>query len=123
MIDTIREQLEAEHADRVAREADRQSGERERDLDKHRAQARLRREVRDAFYKEKGYVEYENSRGETVWLLPEEHERRVRSRRHRKRRKVSPTQKLFEVGSKPWWIMVAAGFLLLGLALGKFVLG
>ncbi len=104
----MRQQLEEEHAQRL------------RQLEERRASARARREARGAgarqvavtelqqelrerFYKEKGYRLYTDSTGREVWLTPEEFA--VRSRRRKERKRPMHDQ---ELGQRRIWYVYGA---------------
>lgn len=118
----LRQELEAEHEARVAKAADQREHREVDELALVLARARVEREVREAFFKEKGYRPYENSRGETEWLLPEEYERRMRARKRRSKRGKRPTpQEGLQLGVMGW-ALVIVGAMGVGFALLRFVL-
>lgn len=58
--------------------------ERRREADKETDRARLRREVAQKFWEEKGYKLYTDSRGNTMWMTEEAYERRMRRKKRRR---------------------------------------
>lgn len=80
--DRLRAELEADHRRRVEQAtAPSPLEQAAREEAARRERERLEAEVREAFYLEKGYKRYENSRGQIEWLLPDEYERRMRRRK------------------------------------------
>lgn len=108
----LRRQLEQEHVERVQQQTERHA----RRTDRHHTpeaviRAQVEKEIREKFFEEKGYKKYENSRGEIEWLLPDEYERRMKSRKSRKRRRSTGEADLL----KPWmWAALAIGTVLAG---------
>lgn len=87
----LRRQLEQEHAERVARFAERRAVGKERAKERQERKRRTKtHKVESAerlrFYKDKGYKKYVDSRGREMWLLPEEFAWRVKARKARESR-------------------------------------
>ena len=88
----IRAELEAEHNQRVEGVAASKLRAAERRGDKNSQHRReemdaLRIELQHKFYTENGYQIYVDSRGDELWLSPEEYAWRVKRRGNRKRNK------------------------------------
>ena len=89
----FREELEAEHEDRVEAQKRRETRSKTKLMAKQRerqilAEEELKQQVRAKFYVEKGYKLYTDSAGREHWLTPEEYEWRMRMRaRHDKNRR------------------------------------
>lgn len=92
-----RAELETEHEERLERIRQRREHAKTRSRDKSDERKRIeetmvREQVREEFYKEKGYRLYTDSTGRELWLSPEEYEWRQRRHRHgrHKRRIYEP---------------------------------
>ena len=78
----VRADLELEHQRRLSRQNEPSpQSELARVESERRERERLEAKAREAFFLEKGYQRYENSRGQVEWLLPDVYEKRVRRRR------------------------------------------
>jgi hypothetical protein len=110
----FRQEVKTEHERRLAAldEPKKKRSSAENELQREAALAALRQEVRTAFYLEKGYVPYTDSRGLTNLVPPEELERRQSRQRRSKRR----PKYLAKVQNYPYFGYVIV--LLLGMALG-----
>ena len=90
----VRAELEAEHELRGERLRQRRQHAKARARDKADERRRIeeslvREQVREEFYKEKGYKLYTDSTGRELWLSPEEFEWRQKRHRHgRRKRKI-----------------------------------
>jgi hypothetical protein len=87
---SILEELDREHARRqvgVERKRERLRGKRDREQQRQQEldNAALREQLRARYYTERGYMQYTDSRGRSMWLSPEEYEWRTKYRRRRKR--------------------------------------
>jgi len=117
------EQLEREHQEAKERFAKRKEMSKERREAKReekaeKAEIQRQREIREKFYKDKGYKRYVNSRGKVMWLLPEEYEWRTRARKAREQRHA----KYRNVGDKGkqeklLWVGLVLIAMVIGLAL------
>jgi hypothetical protein len=83
----FRKEVEEEHQRRTEamEEVKRRQAEDAEIIKQERAAeiARIRAEVREGFFEGHGYVQYQDSRGQRMWLTHEEYERRTRRRRKR----------------------------------------
>lgn len=87
----MRADLEADHQKRLGRLGEPSPMEEAARAElARRERERVEAEVREAFYLEKGYKPYENSRGQTEWLLPEEYDKRMRRRKRDRTRPKGP---------------------------------
>lgn len=98
----ILEELEQEHAERLEKLAHRKQRARERiEVRKEAVRAqgtkKLREEVRDRFYDEKGYVEYVDGSGRREWVPKEEYEWRMRRRKKSRRSDLPMSNRMREV--------------------------
>jgi hypothetical protein len=98
----LRDELEQEHAERLEKLDLRKR--RARDRSEERMQAlraegtkKLRDEVRDQFYDEKGYVEYVDASGRREWVPKEEYEWRMRRRKRSRRADLPMSNRMREV--------------------------
>ncbi|MCB9730976.1 MAG: hypothetical protein H6746_21065 [Deltaproteobacteria bacterium] len=119
----LQEQLQQEHQERLAKTGTRAR----RGVNRSEEYERMvvAKELRERFYEEHGYVRYTNSRGETEWLLPDEAERRQKSRRRRRKSRKKHSAQA-PVDREPFsgrtWALLAAAALFLSVFLGYFVL-
>lgn len=115
----FREELEAEHRQRledledrkmnaVRRSQKRQNRKRQKEV------LELRAEVENEFRKEKGYVLHEDSRGHQRWLTPQEAEWKKR----RKSRRVRRPHKKTRITPKRWEYLLYAGIGIVAVLLG-----
>ncbi len=117
----------AEHERRMGRsEAEKQEQKRVertnsgRDaLEREAEIARLRLEVREAFWNEQGYVAYIDSRGTRLWLTPGEYEERM----SRRKRSKKPGAAKLAMPVVPQRVMLIALVVFLAVAVGIFVGG
>ena len=89
------------------------------ELEREAEIARLRLEVREAFWIQQGYVAYVDSRGTRLWLTPDEYEERM-SRRKRKKKPGMPKLAMPEI---PQRVVLVAVVLGLAVVVGLFVGG
>ncbi len=86
------EAREAEKARSRGEEEAAEAAERKRQEERFRREEEIRRlkaEVEEAFYTERGYLKYVNHRGKVLWLTPEEYRiRKERRRRNRRKKKL-----------------------------------
>ncbi len=114
----FREELEAEHGERLeALEKKRDKLRAKRETREQRQKnielEELRTQLRDQFFLDKGYRRYTDSRGREHWLSPEEYDWRMSHRRRRRKRRfrAATTRRLLTVG-------IYVGILLLAVVLG-----
>jgi len=98
----IREELEQDHAERLEKLAHRKQRAKERTAERKETQRlegtkKLRDEVRDRFYDEKGYVEYVDASGRHEWVPKEEYEWRMRRRKRTRRSDLPMSNRMREV--------------------------
>jgi hypothetical protein len=98
----ILEELEQDHAERLEKLAHRKQRAKERTQDRKEAvrlqgTKKLRDEVRDRFYDEKGYVEYVDGSGRREWVPKEEYEWRMRRRKRSRRSDLPMSNRMREV--------------------------
>jgi hypothetical protein len=105
----ILDELEREHADRLEKLEKRKDRARAKTHERRedvRAETtkKLRDEVRDKFYEEKGYVEYVDASGRREWVPKEEYEWRMRRRKKSRKPDLPMSNRMREV------IVIALGF-------------
>ena len=98
----ILDELEQEHAERLEKLDHRKQRARDRSEERlHVARAegakKLRDEIRDRFYDEKGYVEYVDGSGRREWVPKEEYEWRMRRRKKGRRSDLPMSKRMREV--------------------------
>jgi hypothetical protein len=98
----ILEELEQEHAERLEKLAHRKQRAHERTEERKQAlrahgTKKLRDEIRDRFYDEKGYVEYVDASGRREWVPKEEYEWRMRRRKRSRRSDLPMSRRMREV--------------------------
>lgn len=98
----ILEELEQDHAQRLEKLAHRKKRAKERTAERKEAlrlqgTKKLRDEVRDQFYDEKGYVEYVDASGRREWVPKEEYEWRMRRRKRSRRSDLPMSNRMREV--------------------------
>jgi hypothetical protein len=98
----ILEELEQDHAERLEKLAHRKQRAKDRTQDRKEAirlqgTKKLRDEVRDRFYDEKGYVEYVDASGRREWVPKEEYEWRMRRRKRSRRSDLPMSNRMREV--------------------------
>lgn len=77
----FRDEVEAEHARREARRRLTPSKAEQEDRLREAELARLRRQVREAWFEEHGYVKVLDGRGNARWVHPDDAERRKKKKR------------------------------------------
>ena len=98
----ILDELEQEHAQRLEKLDHRKQRARDRNEERMhvlRAEGtkKLRDEIRDRFYDEKGYVEYVDGSGRREWVPKEEYEWRMRRRKKSRRSDLPMSKRMREV--------------------------
>jgi hypothetical protein len=98
----ILDELEQEHAERLEKLASRKRRAKERTEERKEAlrlegTKKLRDELRDRFYDEKGYVEYVDASGRHEWVPKEEYEWRMRRRKRSRRSDLPMSNRMREV--------------------------
>jgi hypothetical protein len=98
----ILEELEQEHAERLEKLEHRKQRAKVRNEDRKQAlraegAKKLRDELRDRFYDEKGYVEYVDGSGRREWVPKEEYEWRMRRRKRSRRSDLPMSKRVREV--------------------------
>jgi hypothetical protein len=78
---------------------------------------KVKAEVAEAFYRPKGYLPYENHRGEILWLTPDEHAYRMARRQSSRRRKKNDGKRRRDVQSLVVYTVVALAAVIVGLFL------
>ena len=96
------EELEHEHAERLEKLAHRKQRAKQRTAERKEVlrlegSKKLRDEVRDQFYDEKGYVEYVDASGRREWVPKEEYEWRMRRRKRSRRSDLPMSNRMREV--------------------------
>jgi hypothetical protein len=98
----LREELEQDHAERLEKLAHRKQRAKDRTTERKEMQRvegtkKLRDDVRDQFYDEKGYVEYVDASGRREWVPKEEYEWRMRRRKRSRRADLPMSNRMREV--------------------------
>jgi len=119
----FREELEAEHVERQAVQAERETrATARRDARQTRAdamaEAEIKEKIRAEFYKDKGYKLYTDSAGREHWLTPEEYEWRMaaRARRDSRRKTFEPS-----IWVRQKQLMMYGSAVLLAILLGLYL--
>jgi hypothetical protein len=99
---TLREELERDHAERLEKLEKRKDRARartheRRDEQRAEIERKLKDEVRDQFYEEKGYVEYVDASGRREWVPKEEYEWRMRRRKKSRKPDLPMSNRMREV--------------------------
>jgi hypothetical protein len=118
----LRAELEHEHEARALhgdrtieqRDDDRRAAEIVRESEV----AKLRAEVKAAFWSERGFQRYVDSRGTEHWLTPDEYERRMQRRKHRRPRN-DPQKRNAALRRIAVFVGVLVLAIVIGLALGS----
>jgi hypothetical protein len=98
----ILDELEQEHSERLEKLAHRKQRARARTEERKQelrveGTKKLRDEIRDRFYDEKGYVEYVDGSGRREWVPKEEYEWRMRRRKRSRRSDLPMSKRMREV--------------------------
>lgn len=117
-------QEEESRRERVAKLSHSDPGPEPEELDPAQAaQARqdairqIKAEVAEAFYRPKGYLAYENHRGEILWLTPEEHAYRMARRQSSRRRRKNDGKRRRDLQTMVIYAVVALAGIVVGLFL------